>query len=47
MTARALFAACLVLVALLVRENARARRASAWAEAVAAEAEAWIEEAAR
>ena len=38
---------CVLLVALLMRENARARRAEQWAEAVAAEAEAWIEEAAR
>ena len=47
MTARVLFAACVLLVALLVRESARARRAEQWADTVAAEAEAWIEEAAR
>lgn len=47
MTARVLFAACVLLAAMLVRENARARRAEEWADAVAAEAEAWIEEATR
>ena len=47
MTARVLIAACAILAALLVRENARARRAEQWADAVANEAVALLEEATR
>lgn len=47
MTVRILAALCILLTALLVRENERARQAEEWAEAVAAEAEAWLEEATR
>ena len=45
MTVRILAAACIALAIIAAKQANRASRAEAWAEAVEAEAEIWIEKA--